>query len=133
MISGIAHRYPLLLIDRVLDVRPREFVRGLKNVSLNEKVFLGHFPDRPIYPAIYIVEGLCQCAQVMLGASIAVTAKLEDFKFIKPVVPGDQLIFEVELESMLGPFQTAKAKAMIDGKTVVKGTIIGCELQKPTN
>ena len=128
MMEAIAHRYPLLLLDKVLAVEPGQSVTGIKNVSFNEKVFLGHFPGRPIYPAIYIVEGLCQCAQVMLGAQVAVTAKLEEFKFVKQVVPGDQLRYEVQLLEKIGQFQRASAKALVDGKVVAKGTIVGCEI-----
>jgi 3-hydroxyacyl-[acyl-carrier-protein] dehydratase len=128
MIAGIAHRYPLLLVDRVLDVKVGEFVHAIKNVSMNEKVFLGHFPDHPIYPAIYIIEGLCQCAQIMLGAEKAVTAKLEEFKFTQPVYPGDQIVYEVKLVSYMAQFQIAEAKARVNGKVVAKGTIVGCKL-----
>ncbi|MGE3975126.1 MAG: 3-hydroxyacyl-ACP dehydratase FabZ [Bdellovibrionales bacterium] len=130
MIPQIAHRYPLLLVDRVLESRTGEYVKATKNVSFNEKVFLGHFPNHPIYPAIYIIEGLCQCAQVMLGAEKAVTAKLESFKFTRPVYPGDQITYEVELESMMGAFQIAKAVASVNGKAVSKGTIVGCKLSE---
>lgn len=126
---NIAHRYPLLLIDRVIEEKPGELVRAIKNVSFNEKVFLGHFPDQPIYPGIYQVEGLCQCAQVLLGAKVAVTAKLDKFKFLKKVVPGDQLIYEVKLESLVGGFQTVTAKAYLGEEVVTKGQIIGRELE----
>jgi 3-hydroxyacyl-[acyl-carrier-protein] dehydratase len=120
------HRYPLALVDKVLDEVPLKKVVAIKNISFNEKIFLGHFPNKPIYPAVYIVEGLCQCAQIMLGAQVAVTAKLEDFKFFQQVVPGDQLKYEVNLEEMIGQFQIAKGKVYVGQTVVAKGKIIGC-------
>lgn len=121
-------RYPLLLIDRVEEVAA-EKVRAIKNVSLNEKVFVGHFPRQPIYPAVYIVEGLCQCAQILLGAGVAVTAKLEDFKFLQRVVPGDRLHYEVEREARMGKFLIVKARATVDGATVSTGRIVGASME----
>lgn len=128
MIFKTDHRYPLALVDRVLEEVTLSKVTAIKNVSFNEKIFSGHFPDKPIYPAIYIVEGLCQCAQIMLGAKIAVTAKLEDFKFTQQVVPGDQLRYEIILESMIGQFQIAKGKVYVGSTIVAKGKVIGCSL-----
>ena len=123
----IQQSYPILLVDRVLEIEPQKKVRAIKNVSLNEKIFKGHFPENPIYPAIYLVEGLCQCAQLMFGSSVAVTAKLEEFKFTKPVYPGDQIVYEVELQEQLGAFVISKAYAYVDGKKIAQGKILGCE------
>lgn len=124
------HAYPIRLVDRVIETDPQKSVKAFKNVSFNEKIMIGHFPNKPILPAIYIVEGLSQCAQIMLGAQVAVTAKLESFKFKQQVVPGDQLHYEVTLESKMGQFQIANATARVDGKVVAKGQIIGCSLDE---
>lgn len=126
---NLAHRYPLLLVDKVLECVEGERVSAVKNISYNEKVFLGHFPGQPIYPAIYIVEGLCQCAQIMLGATVAVTAKLDEFKFLAQVKPGDQLVYDIKLQEMVGNFQIAVAKATVNGKAVAKGKIVGCSIE----
>lgn len=124
----LAQKYPLRLVDRIVELQKTQWIKAFKNVSLNEKIFKGHFPEKPIYPAIYVVEGLCQCAQLMYGSTLAVTAKLTDFKFTKPVLPGEQIVYEVSYDSTVGPFVTSRAKAFVDGKVVAKGTIVGCEL-----
>ncbi len=126
----IRQRHPLLLVDRVLE-SSAERVLALKNVSFNEKVFVGHFPDQPIYPAVYLVEGMCQTAQLLMGAGVAVTAKLEDFKFSRKVLPGDQVIFEVTRESRLGRFLVAQASARVDGQVVARGRVVGASLETP--
>ncbi|MBI4042406.1 MAG: 3-hydroxyacyl-ACP dehydratase FabZ [Deltaproteobacteria bacterium] len=122
------HRYPFILVDRVLEKEPGKRVVAIKNVSFNERIFLGHFPKQPIFPAVYIVESLCQCAQIMLEADVAVTAKLDSFKFTRPVVPGDQLHLEVTLDKRVGDFQIANARASVEGKKVATGVIVGCKL-----
>jgi 3-hydroxyacyl-[acyl-carrier-protein] dehydratase len=123
----IRQRFPLLLVDRVLEASDAR-VRVLKNVSFNEKVFLGHFPGQPIYPAVYLIEGMCQTAQILMGARVAVTAKLDDFKFSRKVLPGDQVIFEVTRETRLGRFLTASASASVDGQVVARGRVVGASL-----
>ncbi len=130
MLDKIDHRYPLLLVDRIIEEKPGEFVKAYKNISFNEKIFNGHFPNQPIYPAIYIVEGLCQCAQIVLGSQVAVTAKLESFKFTQQVLPGDRLQYEVNQKAMMGDFQIAEAKAIVNSKVVAKGEIIGCQITR---
>lgn len=126
----IRQRYPLLLVDRVLEAT-EERVRTLKNVSFNEKVFTGHFPDQPIYPGVYLVEGMCQTAQILMGARMAVTAKLDEFKFSRQVIPGDQVEFEVTRESQLGRFVAVVARARVDGREVARGRVLGAILDAP--
>jgi 3-hydroxyacyl-[acyl-carrier-protein] dehydratase len=124
----IGHRYPFIWVDRILELRNGEFVRAIKNVSFNEKIFKGHFPKKPIFPAVIIIEALCQCAQIMLGSKLAVTAKLESFKFLIQVEPGMQLDLQVKCLEKINGFQKTEAIARVNGRTAAKGIIIGCEI-----
>src|ERR1035437_4263591 len=105
----LPHRYPLLLVDRILDFEPREWIRGLKNVSFNEEVFQGHFPSRPVFPGVYIVEAMAQTGGCLLMREYEDRARkgnyfmgLDAVKFRKPVLPGDQLIMEVKVVQFKG-------------------------------
>jgi 3-hydroxyacyl-[acyl-carrier-protein] dehydratase len=100
----LPHRYPFLLVDRVVDVRGTDYCVGIKNVTANEPQFMGHFPGRPIFPGVFIVEGMAQTAGVvvaMSGLSGAQRPKsvlfstIDNCKFRKPVIPGDQLRYEL--------------------------------------
>jgi len=118
----------LILIDKVISLIENDSVVAIKNVSFNELIFKGHFPGNPIYPAIYTIEGLCQSAQLLTKTKIGVTAKLESFKFKKVVKPGDQLRYEVSLESSVGKLNIFKAKAFVGSSLSAKGTIYGYDL-----
>jgi len=101
----LPHRYPLLLVDRVIELEPDNHIVALKNVSMNEPFFQGHFPREPIMPGVLIVEGMGQAGGVLAIASLPEEHHgapiyfmgMDKVKFRKPVVPGDQLIFEVKL------------------------------------
>src|SRR5664279_1020944 len=100
----LPHRYPLLLVDRILDFEPKVWIRGLKNVSFNEAVFQGHFPSRPVLPGVYIVEAMAQTGGCLLMREYEDRARkviyfmgIDAVKFRKPVLPGDQLIMEVKV------------------------------------
>lgn len=118
-----AHEYPIRLVDKVIERMPKKYAKTVKNVSINEKIFCGHFPHEPILPAIYVVEGMCQTAQIMYGKGVAVTAQLDKFKFLQKVIPGDQLIFEATLEKQVQDFFLVNVKATINKKTVAKGKL----------
>jgi len=119
------HGYPIILVDKVLEREQGKRVKCLKNVSLGEPIFRGHFQDNPILPGVYTVEGLCQSAQILIGKEKGVTAKLESFKFSRQVLPGDRLIYEIELDKIIGSFYLFNAKAFVDGELVCKGKITG--------
>ena len=120
----IPHRYPMLLVDRIQDIRGEEGCVGIKNVTFNEPFFQGHFPDEPIMPGVLIVEAMAQTA----GALVCHTAKvgdknssvyfmsIEDTKFRKPVVPGDVLEMHIEKIQNRGPVWKFHGKAMVNGK-----------------
>ena len=124
----LPHRYPFLLVDRVLEV-DAESIKAYKNVSANEEFFNGHFPGQPIMPGVLQVEALAQAGALMLMLqsedpenSLMVFTGINKCKFRKQVVPGDQLMLEVELGSKKRNFVTMTGKATVDGK-------VACELE----
>ena len=123
----LPHRYPLLLVDRILDFEPKQWIRGLKNVSFGEAVFQGHFPKRPVFPGVYIVEAMAQTGGCLLLQDIEDRARkviyfmgIDGVKFRKPVVPGDQLIMEAKVLSLKGRICKMRGEAFVDGKKVAE-------------
>jgi 3-hydroxyacyl-[acyl-carrier-protein] dehydratase len=110
ILRQLPHRYPFLLVDRVLECRPGESIRALKNVTYNEPYFSGHFPGRPVMPGVIIIEALAQAAGILCFISAGVIPDhetrfyfvgIDKARFRKPVVPGDQLILTATLERSL--------------------------------
>ncbi|MGQ9676367.1 MAG: 3-hydroxyacyl-ACP dehydratase FabZ [Chloroflexota bacterium] len=127
----LPHRYPFLLVDRILEVaEDGTSAVGIKNVSVNEPFFQGHFPDLPIMPGVLIVEALAQTAGAaflrgeQFRNKLAVLAGIENFRFRRPVVPGDILRMEVSLIKMRGPVGRVAAKATVDGAVAAEGEIV---------
>ncbi len=123
----LPHRYPLLLVDRILDFEPREWIRGLKNVSFNEEVFQGHFPSRPIFPGVYIIEAMAQTGGCLLlrefedrSRKVIYFMGIDVVKFRKPVVPGDQLIMEVKVLQFKGRVCRMRGEAFVNGQKVAE-------------
>lgn len=117
------HRYPFLLLDRVLELEEGKSCTALKNVSYNEPFFQGHFPGHPILPGVMIVEAMAQTAGIAAFSLIepdqlSFFAGFDKVKFKKPVIPGDQLIFKVELIKMRRNIAFFKAEAFVDDKLV---------------
>jgi 3-hydroxyacyl-[acyl-carrier-protein] dehydratase len=127
---AIPHRYPFLLVDRVIEVSAdgRRAV-AIKNVTANEPFFQGHFPDNAIMPGVLIVEALAQAGGAsLLGpilgeGTLAMLAGIDGFRFRKPVVPGDVLRLEVELTRVRGPIGKVHGRALVDGDLVAEGEI----------
>ena len=128
----VPHRYPFLLLDRVLEFTPDQSVTVLKNVSINEAQFQGHFPDQPILPGVYIIENMAQAACYLLAKSAGglkegatyVLGKVVKCTFMQPVVPGDQMITAITVDKLFGESAAVSAKATVDGKTVAKGELM---------
>jgi 3-hydroxyacyl-[acyl-carrier-protein] dehydratase len=126
----IPHRYPMLLVDRMLEIEPGQRGVGIKNVSANEWFFEGHFPGNKVMPGVLIVEAMAQVAAVTLLKDMAASGKtpmfagIEDMKFRKPVLPGDQLRMEFTLEKLRGPVGKGHVKATVDGKVAAEGNIM---------
>ncbi|MBL0313551.1 MAG: 3-hydroxyacyl-ACP dehydratase FabZ [Holophagaceae bacterium] len=123
----LPHRYPMLLVDRILDLEPKEWIRGLKNVSFNEEVFQGHFPKRPIFPGVLIVEAMAQTGGCLMMREFEDRDKkviyfmgIEGVKFRKPVLPGDQLVMEVKVVSMKGRVCKMRGEAFVGGVKVAE-------------
>ena len=122
----LPHRYPFLFVDRVLDIEPGKKITAIKNVSMDEPFFQGHFPGRPIMPGVLMVEAMAQAGGILVSKSRPDTGSdndnmvyfmsIEKAKFRKPVVPGDQLVLEVEALQTRGKVWKFKGEAKVDGK-----------------
>ncbi|ALX49911.1 3-hydroxyacyl-ACP dehydratase FabZ [Lentibacillus amyloliquefaciens] len=125
----IPHRYPFLLVDKVLEMEEGQRVVAIKNVSANEPFFQGHFPDYPVMPGVLIIEALAQTgAMGVLGieankGKIGFLAGLDKCRFKRQVKPGDQLRLEVEITRVKGPVGIGKGVATVDGEVVCEGEI----------
>jgi 3-hydroxyacyl-[acyl-carrier-protein] dehydratase len=125
----LPHRYPFLLVDRVVELEPGKRVVAIKNVTANEPQFTGHFPDRPIMPGVLMVEALAQAGAVAVlslpeyHGKLALFAGIDDCRFRRTVLPGDTLRMEVTLEKLRGMFGRARAVASVDGEPAVEATI----------
>ena len=127
----LPHRYPFLLVDRVLEVEPEKKIVAIKNVSINEIFFNGHFPEHPIMPGVLIAEALAQAGCIMMmcneqenSGKLPLLMGLNNFKFRKPVVPGDQLIMEVEAVKIRKKFGKIKGLAKVGNELVAEGEIV---------
>ncbi|RBP50939.1 3-hydroxyacyl-ACP dehydratase FabZ [Arenicella xantha] len=129
----LPHRYPFLLIDRVLEATPEERLVALKNVTINEPFFAGHFPNRPVMPGVLIVEALAQAAALMASygrQDIDTTNRVYYFtgidkaRFKQPVEPGDQLIFEVKLLRKIKNMYKCQGVAKVDDKLVASAEMM---------
>lgn len=125
----LPHRYPFLLVDRMLSIENGVRGQGIKNVTINEPFFQGHYPGKPIMPGVMIVEALAQVGAIVLmnGREKKVTpylAGIDTLRFRRPVVPGDQLLLEVELTVARGDVGKMKAKATVDGQVVAQGEMM---------
>jgi beta-hydroxyacyl-ACP dehydratase FabZ len=125
----LPHRYPFLLVDRILELEPGKRVVGQKNVTMNEHFFVGHFPGHPIMPGVLIIEMMAQVGGVMLlktegnADKLAYLAGVEKARFRKPVMPGDTLTAEIVIVRSRGNMGWTKAEARVDGTLVCDAEI----------
>ncbi len=137
ILKSLPHRYPFLLVDRVLSLEKGKSIVALKNVTYNEEFFQGHFPDIRIMPGVLIVEAMAQAGGILLFRSIpdpekkfVLFSKIDNMKFRKPVVPGDQLRLECELIKFKGRFFWLHGKAFVEGEVAVEGDMLASALNR---
>lgn len=118
--SILPHRYPLLLVDKIEEIKKQESIVGIKNVTINEEFFLGHFPDHPIMPGVLIVEAMAQVAGILIYYSfeemedkLPIFTSIDKAKFRTPVKPGDQLRMKVEIVRLRKKISKVKGKAYV--------------------
>lgn len=128
--SILPHRYPFLLVDRILEMVQGERIVGIKNVTANEEFFVGHFPGHPVMPGVLIIEGMAQTAGILMLAHREDRANLllyfmgiDSARFRRPVVPGDQVRYEITVIRDRASFCKVQAKALVDGKLCAEATL----------
>lgn len=128
--SMLPHRYPFLLVDRIRELEEGRRIVGIKNVTVNEPFFQGHFPDRPIMPGVLILEALAQVGGVLAfkssppaGRPVVYLTGVDQAKFRKPVVPGDQLRLELEVIKRRPPFWKMQARAYVENDLVCEAQL----------
>jgi len=133
ILKQLPHRYPILLVDRVLEMEKGKRIKALKNVSINEPFFVGHFPHRPVMPGVLMLEALAQAAALLAFDLQGVTpddktvyyfAGIDGARFKRPVEPGDQLILDVELERMRAGIFKFKARASVGEETATEAELM---------
>ncbi len=130
ILSVLPHRYPFLLVDRITELVPGEKATGLKNVTINEPYFQGHFPGEPIMPGVLIVEALAQVGGVAVLSlagnenKLALFMGIDKFRFRKIVRPGDQLELKVSIKAMRSNMGKGDAEARVNGKLVASGELL---------
>ena len=133
ILKQLPHRYPILLVDRVLEIEKGKSIRALKNVSINEPFFTGHFPHRPVMPGVLMLEALAQAAALlafdMLGTApddktVYYFAGIDGARFKRPVEPGDQVILEVSLDRMKAGIFKFKARAWVGTEVATEAELM---------
>lgn len=129
------HRYPILLVDRITKLELEKYVEGYKNITINEPVFMGHFPTKPIYPGVYIIEGMAQAGGVLAFKSsfgidsindsnkLVYFMSIDRAKFRSMVKPGDRLVYKLEVLKHKGKIWVIDGKAFVDDKLVAEAEL----------
>lgn len=135
--SVLPHRYPFLLVDRVIELEPNKRIRAIKNVTINEPFFLGHFPGHPVMPGVLVVEAMAQVGGLLTQLSLVdgpdkseklfYLVKVDNARFSRMVVPGDQLDIEVVLKRTIRNMAQYDCVARVDGKQAASATILCAE------
>ena len=140
ILRKLPHRYPILLVDRVLEIEKNVRIKALKNVTMNEPFFGGHFPSRPVMPGVLMLEALAQAAALLSFESMGTEpgddtvvyfVGIDGARFKRPVGPGDQLILEARIDRAKAGIYKYKTRASVDGQTVVEAELM-CTMRKVT-
>jgi len=137
ILKYLPHRYPFLLVDRILEIHGDEKIVGIKNVSINENFFQGHFPSRPVMPGVLICEAMAQVGAIFAHTArggiedhkVFVLTGLDNVKFKRPVEPGDQLRMELTCLKRRGSYWKMQGVATVDGKIVAQAEISAMEVE----
>ncbi len=138
ILRKLPHRYPILLVDRVLELEKNVRIKALKNVTINEPFFVGHFPVRPVMPGVLMLEALAQAAALLSFESmdtepgddtVVYFAGIDNARFKRPVGPGDQLILEASIDRAKSGIYRYKTRALVDGQVVVEADLM-CTMRK---
>ncbi len=138
ILRKLPHRYPMLLVDRVLEIEKGVRIKALKNVTINEPFFTGHFPARPVMPGVLMLEALAQAAAILsfdaLGVdpgedTVVYFAGIDHARFKRPVGPGDQLILEASIDRAKAGIYRYKARAIVEGNLAVEADLM-CTMRK---
>ena len=133
ILKQLPHRYPILLVDRVLEIEKGQRIKALKNISVNEPQFTGHFPHRPVFPGVFQLEAMAQAAALLAFDTLGTTpddktvyyfAGIDGARFKRPVEPGDQLIMDVTLDRMKAGIFKFKAVATVAGDVVCEAELM---------
>ena len=133
ILEYLPHRYPFLLIDRVVEVVPGKSIHAYKNVTINEPFFVGHFPHHPVMPGVLIMEALAQAAGILsfktedkkpTQSDVFYFAGIDDARFKRPVMPGDQLHLHVEIERQMRGVWKFKGEARVDGQLAAEARLM---------
>ena len=134
----LPHRYPFLLVDRVLEVESGKRIKAIKNVTINEPFFGGHFPNRPVMPGVLILEAMAQAAALLAFDAAGITmddktvyyfAGIDGARFKRPVEPGDQLVMDIELDRVRAGIYKFKGVTRVDGEVVCEAELM-CTMRK---
>jgi beta-hydroxyacyl-ACP dehydratase FabZ len=130
ILATLPHRYPFLLVDRILELEPGKRAVGIKNVTMNEEFFIGHFPGNPIMPGVLVMEAMAQVGGILLLSTTGNEGKLALFggadkmRFRRQILPGDQLVTEVVILKCRGDIGRVKVTGRVDGKVAAEGEYI---------
>ena len=133
ILAHLPHRYPFLLVDRVLEIEPNKSIHAYKNVTINEPFFVGHFPHHPVMPGVLIMEPLAQAGGILAFKSLGEKpapdtvfyfAGLDEVRFKRPILPGDQLHLHVEVERQMRGVWKFKGEARVDGQIAAEGKLM---------
>jgi len=128
----LPHRYPFVMVDKITSITPGTEIIGVKNVTINEPFFQGHFPGRPVMPGVMILEGMAQVGGVlgyhtlpeMIGKKLLYFAGIDNARFRKPVIPGDQLVFDLKLLKIKRGIMVMEGKAYVDEQLVTQAELM---------
>ncbi|MFO7264682.1 MAG: 3-hydroxyacyl-ACP dehydratase FabZ [Limnochordales bacterium] len=133
IMKWLPHRFPMLMVDRIVELEPGRRAVAIKNVTINEPIFAGHYPDRPIFPGVLIIEAMAQTAGVALlpegqtagaGGKVPLLTGVDGVRFRRPVLPGDQLRIEVTALKVRGDIGKVAGKVTVNGETVAEAELM---------